>query len=461
MKKVIFTFLLTFVLLFSLTLILGAEAYYVNHDGSFVDADSDDIAYEFDISKGVIPYVFLHDESVTKIVIPDIPNFEDFLKIQRDWDVQLQVYALSDKSTKSNNLINQIEELHIHENLNVFGANGFTGTFMNMTGLKALHLYGSVNGNTGVIFKNNPALREVHFYGQNITISENFFGDLPTSNLTVIFHENATGTLTTGGSCQTLPAFVSLTNWTLIINPNIVPSNPDDTRLGTNWGAVHETKGWNLILAVPTLEGYSDDELIALKTSHSFSSRYDTVELSSVKEAEVLTYCQLGYDSHAEAETVELDKALGYFGQIKILNGCNKCRLQEATKEIAPLFTDKGYSISSFGSSYSITHGYYINKSAINEYRSYSEDFTFGALVTANPMGAEISPALGEDNVLSFNLFNQKYDYVDIKITDISEKHYGKHVVLCLYATDGDSVYYLDKNATSSTVIGELLSPIA
>ena len=57
----------------------SAEAVYVNHNGEQVNADSTDIAYELEIDKPFetggncrIKYIYLHDESVTKIVIPAI-----------------------------------------------------------------------------------------------------------------------------------------------------------------------------------------------------------------------------------------------------------------------------------------------------------------------------------------------------------------------------------------------------
>lgn len=455
-KQIILALSLIIVMLFALAIASNAATvtYYVDHNGNLVDADSADIAYEYDKNNDIIANIYLHDGAVTDIVIPDMPEYDGYVQIQADWDRPLAVYTIEDKSAKTNNLINNIESITVCENLYVYGANGFTGTFMNMEGLKELNFYGDIDGDKGVTFKNVPNLREINFYGKNLTISENFMNDLPTSNLTVVFREGSSGILVTGGSCHTLPAFSSLKNWKLIINPDIKPSNPEDPRLGTNWGAVSNTTGWELIVAIPSKEGYSDDELEALKTSHLFTSRFNTLEQATTKEANVLTYCELGYDEHAQVQSIGLEEEKGYFGQIQVLNGCNKCRLQEVSASINPLFNDIGYSVAMYGDGYSITHGYEIDRIAVSEYVSYANDFDFGFLVTINTTNAEISPSLGSESTISLSMMNDKNSYIDIKVIGISAKHETAKIVICLYACENNELYYLDESVTANTVLG-------
>ena len=341
MKKLILTLAVAalFVCVFAISAF--AATYYVDYDGNLVGADSENIAYEYEFSGNKVQFVYLYDENIRKIVIPDMPDVTATIQVQRDWNKPTGYYLLEDKATKLNDLMALIEVIEIHENVKFDGAGSFGDGFTDMASLRELHIYKNVT-NGSLSFK-NTSLQEVHFYGQNINPSS-FISQLSMANMTIVFHSDSTATLNTGEGVHTIPTFSNLNNWKLIINPNVLPSNPDDPRLGSNWGSVGTTNGWELVVAIDSYDDYDSNELEALTTSHKFTSRFNSLELSSTKVASVQTYCELGYNSHESAKNIIMDSALSFLAEIKVQNLCGKCLSVSDTVTIDPIFTCLGYS---------------------------------------------------------------------------------------------------------------------
>lgn len=295
-RKLIVLAVMVIAIMTAFAISVSAATYYVDGDGALVDSTSDKIAYEYELSsKGLIPDIYLHDTTVTKIVIPDMPDFTGTVQLQSGYSASLGVYAIADKEAKTTNLMTQITEVEIYENMYLDGA--YTvGVFAGYTSLEKISFYAKVSvASKGGFFQNCNALCELHFYGQDIAVPSTLINSLKhTNEVTIAFHEGSSGTLSTGS--ETLPTFSTLNNWKIIINPNITPSNMSDTRLGHKWGAgVLTTTGWELIMACdPSL--YTQQELEALKTSHCFRSRAEFLEGVSIKEATVMSYCDALYN---------------------------------------------------------------------------------------------------------------------------------------------------------------------
>lgn len=133
---------------------------------------------------------------------------------------------------------------------------------------------------------------------------------------------------------------------------------------------------------------------------------------------------------------------------------CAEC---EATKnsDVAsaqPLFTWKGFTVSTYGDTLSMAQGFVINGRALEAFKNASPDFEFGLIAAGNKTNEAISPDLSGD--LCIQQGKIAHDYFDIKITGITQEHMDSRIIFCAYVKAGDKVYYLDNNATSEAVTG-------
>ncbi|MBO4984014.1 MAG: leucine-rich repeat protein [Clostridia bacterium] len=133
------------------------------------------------------------------------------------------------------------------------------------------------------------------------------------------------------------------------------------------------------------------------------------------------------------------------------------CAFCEATKnnDVATaqaLFTWKGYAVSTFGETLSMTQGFVINTKAIEAYMECVPSFEFGLIAAGNKNGEAFSPELSGD--LCIPQSKIAHDYFDIKITGITQEHMDSRIIFCAYVKVGDKVYYLDNNATLEAVTG-------
>ena len=447
MKRIFLALFFALALMLTLVVCVSAATYYVDKNGELTESESDNIAFEFNSNKSSIPCVFLHDTSITSLVFPYIEGLGQ-IQLQENYTKSLEVYALSDKETKANNLMAQIKEVTVYNNIYLDGAYS-TGTFNGYTSLEKLNFYGKVSAaHKGGFFNNASKLVELHFYGKDLAIPGIIINELNTKNeMKIVFHQGSSGTIATGG--DTLPEVAKLGDWKIIINTDIKPSNANDTRLGAKWGSITATTGWELIMAVSTFDGVDSE---ALKTSHGFCSRAVSVDATTVCEATVMTYCQLGYDEHAGSESVVIDD--GYLGEIKLMNACTKCNEGVLLDTIAPIFTYRGYSVTekAIGGVYSVTQGYIVNKDSLDKYLSINPDFKFGLVASgyANPLGQ----VLDADKVINYPGEKFVYNYFEIKVNGIADGNLSKNIVFCAYVIDNGTVYYIDDNKTTEDVTG-------
>lgn len=453
-KKIIFTLFL--VAMLCVALVVSASAtYYVDKDGNVATETSENLAYEFDIvtdkQGGYHVYeLYLYDTSITTIVLPD---FEDITKLYiSEWSVCLKIYSIENKGselTEEMELQKQIKELDIYEHVSMDGANAAYGSFMYWTALEKISFRGAFSyGSKSGIFAFCSSLRELHFYGQNIAVPA-FFTNVVKHNLTgkglIVFHEGSSGTIQTG--TDTLPTYGNLNNnFAIIINENITPSNPDDTRLGGKWGSYSTTSGWELILAVSDKNDYTPEQLEALKTSHSFCSRFASVADATVKEATVKTYCELGYSAHNEQKTYEYKN--GYASAGTLTSGCaNGCGLSEEAP-LAPIITFLGYSAKINGND--ICVGYSLNKEALQLFEEKTGKVLDYGVVAIIPIDeSEYTPLYvenGEVKSIEYSIHAsvaKLYASFDFIISGFSEEYYETDLVMCAYVYDGDEIGYL------------------
>ncbi len=152
-------------------------------------------------------------------------------------------------------------------------------------------------------------------------------------------------------------------------------------------------------------------------------------------------------------------KVVDFLTEIRVGDICTRegCGMGTTSKVIAPIFEDLGISVSEKADAngkYSITRGYKINRGAYNEYLEYGV-LEFGLVAAAvdvagsNPIviaDGKIAPAC--EKVLTAGQEKFAHDYVDFKLTGLSDTLNGKQVVLSMYVYDGSKIDYLSNVIT-------------
>ena len=155
----------------------------------------------------------------------------------------------------------------------------------------------------------------------------------------------------------------------------------------------------------------------------------------------------------------------GVFGEIIAVNTCKKCNLVLEDEIIEPLIVSLGYSY--FNESF--TQGFFANRASIEKYENYTKkEFKYGVVAAAasvvgtNPVGSDATA--NSENAIVISMDEQKTEYFDIKVINISADKWDEKIIACAYAiTDGIVIYgdntYID-NGVAGISYNELVSLI-
>ena len=492
-KKLLLVLSMVAVLMCLLSLSVFAESVYVNSKGEQVNADSSDIAYEFEISDPYqtggncrIKYIYLHDTSVTKIVIPEIEITHSngtvykmaeysYVRISTGWGDTWSVYALADKETKETSLHTQITEVEIHVPILPDGASK-SGNFANWTGLEKISFYNKAYEpqSKGGSFYNCTSLEEIHFYGQNNTLSSNFFQSL-TAGGKVVFHKGATGVIK-GSAMQNLNG----KDCTVYLNEDMVPSDETDPRLTWNKNNNGLLK---FVLLVEDATGFTAEQMASYETAWQAGNNKNAN--NAKYSMPIQTYCTF-YGEHLDFEQISSCVAtclvckmitapndpvhntvvtIHYDSFTEVGEKTTKCQNELCPLNVTPktevakaLFICRGYSIPE-GNRDGIAVSYSVNYFAIEEYETVTGNkLTYGVFAVAKEK-------LGEGDVFGENgatpskaiiaeLSNSKVVSVALKIVGFTEKYYDTKLAMGVYATEttdeGTSYAYLQAAAPNA-----------
>ncbi len=162
----------------------------------------------------------------------------------------------------------------------------------------------------------------------------------------------------------------------------------------------------------------------------------------------------LGHELSVENGAIDLGIAyIDFLAKGEHSYACARCK-EVCTEETEAMFECKGYSVSTFGDTLSMTQGFLVNRDALKEYKKYAPDFEFGLIIAGNKSenGAAFAPELSGD--LCVPQSHIVHNYFDIKITGITSDFTDKLVVFCAFVKNGEKVYYLDNYTTSEAVTG-------
>lgn len=162
--------------------------------------------------------------------------------------------------------------------------------------------------------------------------------------------------------------------------------------------------------------------------------------------------CKAFYENQHDMNGVPTLNGKNYFETITIGDMCNRCGNGVVSDTIAPLFVCKGYTVATFGNTYSVAQGFAINKEAIAKYMEYVPSFEYGLIAAGNASGGEFAPELNTDFCVPQGKI--AHDYFDIKVSGITGEHIGSRIVFCAYVKAEGTVYYLDNGTTNEKLTG-------
>ncbi|MBR2296020.1 MAG: hypothetical protein IKA43_01275 [Clostridia bacterium] len=501
-KRLLMLTLLIVAIACMLAISVSAEAVYVNHNGEQVEADSADIAYELEIQnpweKGGncrLKYIYLHDTSVKKIVIPAIElthsngtvyKFAEYsyVRLSTGWDGTLSVYALSDKDTKTTSLHTQITELEFHIPVLGDGA-GSKGNLAGWSALEKLSFFAKAYEpqNKGGFLSGCTSLKEVHFYGKDNLLTGNFFCS---SMEKVVFHEGATGTIN-GTAMQNLNSNSNIKS-VVYIHEGMTPKDTSDPRLTWN----KNTSAFSLVWLVPKTEGVYTEEQISSYTTIWQGGNNKNAN-NDLWEATIMTFCEF-YGKHEIAEddhmcttgatcskcgvseegkihsvTVEWTFPDGFTAQGTKKITCNNeagCILgtelidKEGEYKTPALFEAIGYSTREDGTG-GLSAGFKINKIELGKYQEFAPDAIVSIgliIINTDSIGETIFTEAGVVDGKGIQIeVDTQYAIVNIAIENFSsENAQSLNLAMALYVkndegytfvqAEKDSTYYQEKS---------------
>ena len=165
-----------------------------------------------------------------------------------------------------------------------------------------------------------------------------------------------------------------------------------------------------------------------------------------------LTYEYVASMTHVLDKGIELSDL--FAGGCTFVGCINEgCLVREETAFDA-IFVWMGYSVSTYGNGLSIVQGYAINRDSFNVALDNLDGFEIGVFATVNKTGKEMSPTLGDENVIFAPLGSVVNNYIDIKLIGIPTGEADTDFVCCIYAKLNGVLYFLDGGVSSMSIVG-------
>lgn len=164
--------------------------------------------------------------------------------------------------------------------------------------------------------------------------------------------------------------------------------------------------------------------------------------------------CRAFYENEHDMNGKNTPNVKSYFEKITVGDMCKRCLSGVVSEEIDPLFVCKGYTVATFGNTFSVAQGFSVNKDAIKEYMKYEPNFEYGLIAASNNTADNglFAPSLSGELCIPQDKLT--HNYFDIKITGITSEFFDSKIVFCVYVRAGERVYYLDNHQTCEALTG-------
>ena len=189
------------------------------------------------------------------------------------------------------------------------------------------------------------------------------------------------------------------------------------------------------------------------------------VNETKCKFCSYIKYTIDGAEAEAKEHSYVLIGSIYYVSFYEMGYKTNKCQCgDEKANEVATenaIFAYKGISVSQFpdkNGNYSITQGYFVDDVAYKNYVNAGNNLSFGIVASAKSVTGVCPLAVVDGVVVAVNeaktIFAPQYtiahNYIDVKVVGITPELNGNELIMCLFAFDGEAVYYMNAEVQSS-----------
>lgn len=254
-----------------------------------------------------------------------------------------------------------------------------------------------------------------------------------------------------------------------------VPSTSHCTIIDISNGAIANYGVCGVIATVETTDGNVTVGEVSHTTFDEINNSLCPIGKVNETKCKYCTYIKYtidGEEASAKSHEYVLVGSITYTNFYEMGFKTNRCECgAEKTNETATenaIFAYKGISISQFpdkNGNYSITQGYFVDATAYKNYIDAGKTLSFGVVASAKSVTGACPLTIVDGEVKAINeaktIFAPQYtiphNYIDVKVTGISVSLNGNELIMCLFAFDGESIYYMNEAAqgeeASSVVI--------
>ncbi len=240
-------------------------------------------------------------------------------------------------------------------------------------------------------------------------------------------------------------------------------------------GAIYNYGACGVVATVETTDGNVTVGEVSHTTFDEINNSLCPIGKVNETKCKYCTYIKYtidGEEASAKSHEYVLVGSITYTSFYEMGFKTNKCecgaeKANETATENA-IFAYKGISISQFpdkNGNYSITQGYFVDAAAYKNYIDAGKTLSFGVVASAKSVTGACPLTIVDGEVKAINeaktIFAPQYtiphNYIDVKVTGISASLNGNELIMCLFAFDGESIYYMNEAAqgeeASSVVI--------
>ena len=256
-----------------------------------------------------------------------------------------------------------------------------------------------------------------------------------------------TGVIFYTGSMEQMQKLVAKSTYDRVISPNATLVEWDSTKADSEYVP---TSGWTIVYNYNKCKAFynnTHEEQVLNSCQFGCARGCGLVEMLANPEHSYLKSVLYG-------EGTEVD----YYKQITVCEACVNCKVANGESIIiSPLFTNKGYSISLDGEG--IAQRFGVDLNAIDKYKkNVNSTFEYGVVASAIEGAIIENKENGLEagaNTVAAKMSDTDFEYLEIKVMNLSKDYPDTKVVCCAYVFDGASVYYLSESKTTSQAFGK------
>lgn len=250
-----------------------------------------------------------------------------------------------------------------------------------------------------------------------------------------------------------------------LTDDSLVPSTSHCTIINISGGSIANYGVCGVVATVETADGDAVIGQVAHTTADSINNALCPIGKVNETKCKFCSYIKYTVDGNEVAPKEHdyvLIGSITYASFYEMGYKTNKCecgaeKANETATENA-IFAYRGISVSQFpdkNGNYSITQGYFVDEIAYTNYINAGKTLSYGIVASAKSVTGTCPLTIVDGAVKAVNeaktifapQYTITYNYIDVKVTSIPVSLNGNELVMCLFAFDGEEIYYMNEGA--------------